>query len=101
MLLNELTPAQVSMLLEVECTPAEKAEVMAAVSQFSDSALGCLKQCTGQGVAEGLLLASELHKIRACFSGRINRIVSLARRRYLERTVHLGQEPDPADDARG
>ncbi|GAA1912360.1 hypothetical protein [Streptantibioticus ferralitis] len=101
MLLNELTPAQVSMLLEVECTAAEKAELRAAVSQFNDSALGCLKRCTGQGLVEGLLLASELQKVRARFAGRINQIVGPARRRYLERTVHRGQEPDRADRADG
>ena len=52
MLLNELTPAQVSTLLEAECTDAELTEAMAAVRQFSEAVVECLRRSAGQSIAE-------------------------------------------------
>ncbi|MDF3288720.1 hypothetical protein [Streptomyces silvisoli] len=88
MRLEQLTPAQVDLLIEAECTAAEKAEVRAAVRQLRDSVFACLKQSADQGVAEGLLLAGDLQKVRAGFSRKVNRIAESARRRYLDRTLH-------------
>ena len=88
MLLNELTPAQVSTLLEAECTDAELTEAIAAVRQFSEAVVECLRRGAGQSIAEGLLLANELQKARACFACRIGRVIASARRRYLDRTLH-------------
>jgi hypothetical protein len=99
--LNELTPDQVSTLLERECTDEEKAEVRAAVRQLNETVRSCVTRTTGQEITEGLLLASELQKARTRFAFQISRIVAVARRRHLDRTLHGAAEPERVAEARG
>jgi hypothetical protein len=94
MRLEQLTPAQVDLLIEAECTAAEKAEVTAAVRQLRDAVFACLKRSADHGVEEGLRLVGDLQKVRVGFARKVNRIAELARRRYLDRTLHGGEPGD-------